>query len=161
MAQVEIYSAAITPTITVSTSPAYSANDVVGGKITITNAAPVEGGGARLRSFILLDKDNKTAANWTIWFFNADPSGSTVTDNGALGIVDADAAKLVGRLSIATADLVADAGAAWKVAPKTGLDLSMQCASGSRNLFMVMTMDGTPTYTATTDIQVILQFGPA
>lgn len=152
--RVSPYSTALTPTVTVSTSPAYTGGDSIGGKLTLTGAARVTGSGGRIIGIVFTDKADQTAAIIDIDFFNADPSGSTLTDNAAPSIPDADAFKWVGRVSLATTDFIQFNGN--KVASKRDFILPYHCAAGT-SLFAVMKTAGTPTYGATTDVQLLVE----
>jgi hypothetical protein len=81
--------AVITQNPTVSTSPAYSAGDVVGTKLTFTNGVLSAGGKAMLQAVTVNCKSAQTAALDLI-LFNDDPAASTFTDNAAVAVAAAD-----------------------------------------------------------------------
>lgn len=139
----------ITINPTVSTSPAYTAGDAVGGKETLTSAVRVSGGYVELDSIEVIDRSNQKPA-LTILFFDSDPSAATITDNAAF-VFSTDISKLVAQVLIAQADYtttnsigVACIGAIKKVIK----------ASGSANLFAAVVTTGTPTFAGTTDITI-------
>lgn len=144
---------AITATPTVSTSPAYTAADALGGKITLASAVRVSGGGGIIQALTLADKGKQSAAIDVV-FFNADPSGTTFTDNGALTIADADLLAIIGVVSIAATDYSAFADNS--IATKYGLGLAFK-AVGSTSIYACLVNRGTPTYTSTTDIQLAVK----
>lgn len=82
-----------------SVSPAYSTADVIGGKLTITGATRVTGGGGVVQSVALNCKSAQTGAIDLI-LFSADPAGSTFTDNAALAIAAADWDKIIGVIHL-------------------------------------------------------------
>lgn len=139
----------LSPSITVSTS-AYSANDVVGGKITVPNAMRVSGGTGILQSLCIIDKANQKAA-LEILIFDSDPSSGTYTDNGAFTWNATDGAKLIRRISVAASDYATFGTAAIADISPGGKVLK---ATGSKNLYAVIVTTGTPTYAATTDLAV-------
>lgn len=143
----------ISVTPTVSTSPAYTAGDCVGGKQTLTGAARTSGGRVILESINVLDLGNQKAA-LTILFFDSDPAAATITDNAAF-VWSTDHSKLLGKVNIAAADYETIASEAVATVKAIGLLLE---ASGSANLFAVVVTTGTPTYTATTDIRITYGF---
>lgn len=130
----------------VSTSPAYTAGDCVGGLLTLTSAVRVSGGTAVLQSLFLYDTSNQKAA-LELLVFNANPGSTTFTDNTALSINAADVGKIIRRISIAASDYVA-------IDSKAFVDLSpggrvLKAASGT-TLYATLVAVGTPTYAATT-----------
>jgi len=135
-----------TPTITAG---AYSAKDAVGGLLTFANAVRVSGGSAVLNTVIIKDNDDEKAG-LELWLFNADPT--VVADNAAMDFTDANMLKCVGIVPISTSDYysLADNGAACV----RGIGLQFQCAVTS--LFGQLKCTGTPTYTATSDLSVII-----
>lgn len=147
------------PTITVDTG-IYAANDILGalvvsGVVTLTGAARISGGTVVLESVALFDDDNEKNPI-TLLFFDSAPSGGTYVGNGALTLSTADKAKYVGRVNIAAGDYETQGGEAF--ACIKGIGLAMK-ASGSADLYMIpMITSGTPTYTAATDIQIVLGF---
>lgn len=140
--------AIISPSLTI-TAGAYSANDVVGGEITLTNAARVSGGSGVITDIVVLDDDNEKAA-LTIVLYDSDPAANTA-DNGAFAWGSGDLARCIGKVNVAGADYETMGGNA--VAHKTGLGIGFK-ASGSANLYMYLIATGTPTYAATSDLQV-------
>jgi hypothetical protein len=144
------YTTGIKDTTAVSTSPAYTAGDAVGAKRTIANAVRVSGGTGILESIILLDRANQKAA-MELFIFDSDPSAATITDNTAF-VFSTDDLKVIARVSIAATDYVTINSKA--VATVKGLGIALK-ASGSTSLYAALVTTGTPTYAATTDVQLI------
>lgn len=146
--QVGGHTGVIVPTITVSTSPAYSSGDCVGGKLTLSSIVRTAGGTALVQSLFLRDTSNQKAA-LELLIFNADPTSSTLTDNAAAVIHANDIDKIVRRISIAASDYVTIDSKAWTDLSVGGKPIKP--ASGS-DMYAALITTGTPTYAATTAI---------
>lgn len=139
------YSDEIVPTVTVSTSPAYSVGDCVGGKLTLSSI--VRSGSKGLLVSVLVSDTSNQKAGLELLIFNADPSGSTLTDNTAAVIAAADVSKVIRRISIAASDYVTIDSKAFADIVVSGRELKP--ASGT-DLYAALVTTGTPTYAATT-----------
>ncbi len=139
----------VTPTLDTAI---YAAGDVLFAETTITNAVRVAGLGTTLLGVTIADKDDEGAA-LTLYFFDADPNFGTI--NLAPSIADADTAKCLGIVDIATTDYD-DVGGA-KIAHVRGFSIPMKPASGT-DLFVAATCAGTPTYTSASDLVLRLHF---
>ncbi len=139
----------ISPTVTVSTTPAYTAGDVVGGILTLTNAMRTSGGTGILESIFINDASNQKAA-LDIYIFDSNPAAGTYTDNAAV-VFSTDLTKLIARIPVAAADYVTNNSQATAHEKAIG---AIMKASGSANLFAVIVTSGTPTYAATTAITI-------
>ncbi len=144
----------ITQGISISQSPtvtagAYSANDVVGGLLTFASAAAIYGGGGVVKDLIIID-DAGQDAPLELWLFNA--TFTAIADNGAWDPSQADLRKLVAIISTADGSYF-DAGteSVARVEASQRYDL----ASGT-SLFGQLVTRGTPSYSATDDVTVIL-----
>lgn len=89
----------ISPTVTGSTSPAYAAGDNVGTKLTLADCVALDRPYGEIVS-VVLASDSAQTIPFDLFVFNADPSGSTFTDNAAQDIVAADLGKLVGVIHL-------------------------------------------------------------
>lgn len=143
-------SAAVQVALTVSTSPAYSSGDSIGGKITIANAARAAGRSTTLQNMTVLDRANQSPAG-TILIFNADPVNATITDNAAF-VYSTDDLKVVARIPVAASDYVTINSKSIAGLPNLGRVLGAP-ASGT-SLFAAFVTTSTPTFAATTDVQV-------
>lgn len=143
----------IAPTLAVDTA-AYLANDVVGGKLTITNAMRISGGTGILTGVTLVDLANQKAA-FDIFLFNADPSAGTYTDNGAISWNDTDLGKCISRIEVLASDYKSVGSKA--VASLRNLGEVVK-AVGSRHLYALMVTTSAPDYVATTDLIVRFKF---
>lgn len=88
--------ASLSATQTTSASPAYSINDAVGGKVSLSGATRVSAGSCQLVNPIIHSKTVQASAVFDVYWFNADPSASTITDNAAFVLAAGDLGKLVG-----------------------------------------------------------------
>lgn len=141
---------AVIVTPTVSTTPAYTAGDAIGGKITIANAVRVSGGVSILQSIHILDRANQKPAG-TILIFNADPSAATITDNSAF-VFSTDDLKVVASIPVAAFDYVTINSKA--VATLRNIGAEVKVASGT-TLYAAFVAANTPTFVATSDLQLI------
>lgn len=132
----------ITPTV--STTPAYTPNDNVGGKLTLANAVGAAGGLSVLQSVKVLDRSNQKAA-LTILLFG-DDLASTLTDNAQPTISDADISKLIGQVTIGASDYVTvdHAGTDFAIAEKV-ISTTVSPAAGT-TLYAAIITTGGPTY---------------
>jgi hypothetical protein len=132
----------------VSTSPAYTAGDAVGGKRTLANAVKTAGTGI-LQSIAILDRANQKAA-MTVFIFDADPTNATITDNAAF-VFSTDDLKVIAQINISASDYVTTNSKAYAII--SGLSIPVKAASGT-SLYCAVVTTGTPTYAATTDVQI-------
>ncbi len=141
--------------LTVGTD-AYTANDVVGGLITIT--VPESRGGT-IRRVNLVDADNEDAA-FTLHFFDQLPS--IIADDAAFAPTIADLKKRVGVVTIAAGDYRTDNG--MSVADKHDVNFDVDgnrgvtesTASASGKIYAYLVATATPTYTAATDLTLLV-----
>jgi ethanolamine utilization microcompartment shell protein EutS len=141
---------AVTPTV--STTPAYTSGDAVGGKQTLTSAMRVSGGKSILQTLTVIDKaDQKQPL--TVLFFDSDPTAATITDNAGF-VFSTDISKFVGKVNVLAADYETVNSIALATISNIGLLLK---ASGSANLFAAVVTTGTPQFSATSDL--IFQYG--
>lgn len=145
------YTVEVTPTVTVSLT-AYTAGDCVGGKLTLANAVRVNGGTGVLQSLLLLDRANQKP-NLTLLIYNADPTAATLTDNAALSN-STDDVKVIAKVNVTSGDWETINSKAY--ASLSGLGLVLKAASGSATLYAALLTTSTPTFVATTDLQLRL-----
>ena len=138
----------IKDTTAVSTTPAYTAGDAVGGKRTIANALTSVGTGV-LESIHLLDRANQSLG-LTIYIFDADPSAATITDNAAF-VFSTDDLKVIAVINVATTDWTTSNSKA--MCSKANLGIVLKSAGTS--LYAAIVVTNTPTFAATSDLQVI------
>lgn len=140
--------ATLTPTVTVSTSPAYTAGDAVGGKLTFTNAARFSGGSLDIGGIVLTDAIAQNA-ELDLVLFDSDPSASTLTDNAAVVVAAADLSKICARINLNDYFVL---GASGKSATYFfGISQPIKLASGT-SLYGVLITRSTPTYSGTDNL---------
>lgn len=120
----------VAPTVTAG---AYTADDVLGGEMTISNAARESGGSGVLSSICMIaeddDADGWAADGVEVLIFGSDPAG-TYADNDPLAVTDADAANLLGSVLLGTKVDCGDVSLLYA----RNIDLPYVC-SGSANLY--------------------------
>lgn len=136
-------------TPTVSNGVAYSAGDLIGGKMTLLEATR-ENRSGRINTVVISDKGKQNAIIDVI-FFKSDPSATTFTDNGAFTLADADLLKVIGTVKIVAADYSSLTDNSVVCKANLGLQFSLD---GAETLYAAMLAGGTPTYTSTSDLQV-------
>jgi hypothetical protein len=140
---------AVTPTITAG---AYSAGDVLGGRLTIPNAVAAEGGKAVLYSLVVMDRDNEKA-EFSVLFYRSQPAQNSL-DNAAFAWGTGDGDKYLGRIDVIASDYKTFASRA--VAKPTFQPFVVE--SDTTSLYAYVVLDGGPTYTATTDVTLTFGF---
>ena len=130
----------------------YAALDVIGGKLKLPQAVRLPAGTGVLQSITITDDDNEKAA-FDVLLFSASPTG-TVTDNLAYAHSAADLLAFLGRVQVVATDYLTIVAGSLAVASIKNIGLLVKAASGSADLYAVVIATGTPTYTATTDLQM-------
>lgn len=137
----------LTQTPTISAASIYAAKDAVGGKLTFADAARASGGGIIIEAATLIDLDQEMAVTELVLF---DQDFTNTADNSPFDPSDADLANVIGVIPFTVyADFTDNS-----VAYRSGLGLAAKLAGTS--LYGQLVTRGTPTYTATSDITVIL-----
>jgi hypothetical protein len=139
---------------------AYAQEDLVGGKQSFLNVVEAATGPGIIRGILIGDQAKNTADNskYNIVFFDADPTGTTFTENAQLDVADADLSKICG---VAFFDASNGIGRQCNFADNTvfygAVTIPFQLQSGT-TLFMAMIVEGAtgPTFVATTDLFVRL-----
>lgn len=137
-----------TPTITASS--AYVSGYCLGGLNTLSNAVRSHGpGSATVQSVIITDLSTQDV-NIDAYFFDANPTSSTLTDHAACAIASADAGKVIGFLHVTDWD-----PAGIGVGETGNYPLSFGLPSGT-TLYMQLIVRDAPTYTSTSAISYIV-----
>jgi len=131
-----------------TTNGAYSASDVVGAKFTLTNIARVSTGLVLLQSIAVQCKSTQTGA-LTLLIFDADPTGTTLTDNTALSVAAADIFKVKVAVPI-TQYRNLGTGVVYTA---DNLAILLQPSSG-KDLYAALITETAWTLTSTSDISV-------
>lgn len=144
--------------IPVTTAGAYSANDQVGGLMTLKTG--VDGKHpATLLDIKVLDKASQKAA-LVIWFFSK--VVSVAGDNAAHSVSDADMAFCLGHRAIPETKYADTALNAFATDENIGLGgLAPDPANGTNGtIYALIETTGTPTYGSTSDLKLDFYFAP-
>lgn len=129
----------ISPTVDTSI---YADGDNIGGQEYEMPYVVNTGDGGTIHTITVQDYDSQTP-DLAIVFFNAEPSNTTFTDNGALTIADADLAAYVGHVTIASTDYLSFVNNSVGVKANVGLAYD----APNESLWVVLVSKGTPTFT--------------
>lgn len=138
---------AVTPTI--QSTPDYSSGDVCGGLMTIAGAARA-GIGTGMVTGVTITSKVALAIALDILLFKANPSNSTLTENGAVAIDPADMANFIGHISTATTDN-ADLGTP-DVQTKLNCNIPFDLGTTNTDLYAVCVVRGTYNAASTSDL---------
>jgi hypothetical protein len=133
---------------TVSTSPAYTSGDVIGGKLTFSSAVPAAGGAALMQAVTINCKSAQTGAMDLI-LFNADPTATTFTDNAALAVNAADQSKVIGVVKISDWTNLGTPSVAQ------ANNLALPLVLPTTSLFGVLVARSAPTLVSTSDLTIV------
>lgn len=143
----------------VSASPDYAINDVLGGKMILTDIARKDGSGGIINSVIMTSKvDIPVGVSIDVLFFDADPVNSTFTDNAILNLSLTDLpyllpgiAQLNTKVSLGTSSVL--------IAQNLGIPVDTITTD---NLWAVAVVRGAATLNlaSTSDIQFVFGFLP-
>lgn len=145
---------------TVSTSPAYTANDAVGGLMTFSvsnymlqqNSFEIRGG--------RITDTSKQAANINLVLFSDNPTNSTFTDNSAFAIANADLPLVMAVIQFTThASFNANSVSFVDSVSKFGFFKRLSSTSGA--FYGAAYTTGTPTYAATSALTFSLDLMPS
>jgi hypothetical protein len=134
-------------TPTVSTSPAYAANDVVGSVLIFTGLRS-----GTLQGITITDKNSQNV-DYVLTLFESAPT-TTFTDNSTFTLDDADLPKIIYETTLSG---VADRKAFTNNSFHQLLNLDDPLIATGRAIHGFLHTTGTPTYNSTSDITVILQ----
>lgn len=144
----------VRPTIAVSLA-AYSDGDVIGGAIELEKAMRHTGASGVLQTLLLTDPEEQDPG-LEIFLFDSEPEG-TYTDADAFTLDAADLPKLLGTITIASANWASFGGVARvKV---DGIGLPVKAAKGTTSLWAVIVASGsTPDFAAADDLRAVFGF---
>lgn len=126
----------------------YASGDLIGGLLTFANAARIAAGSGTIQGVVIGDLAKQDAAI-DIVFFNANPDGTTFTDQAPLDIADADIPKIIGVMKVLASDY-SDFNDN-SVATKAPFGLPFKLASGT-SIYACLVCRGTPTYASASDL---------
>lgn len=136
----------VTPVITAG---AYSANDVVGGLLTLTGIVEQAYRTGIIQTAILVDAA-KQEAETDLFLFDSEPS--SIADNAAEAFTDADMNKCVGVITLSTYTTNANNS----IAQNNNIGNLVQALNSGtdRTLYGYLVTRGTPTYGSTSDLKL-------
>jgi hypothetical protein len=144
--------------VTVDTN-AYTANDVMGGLITIPLSTAYSGGGW-IHRIQLVDHDNEKAAVH-LYFFDNKPTAIADDASFVGGLTEAEADYQIGSVALPAANYNSFNTNEYAIGRVSGKDTTDQeyieweyAPSGA--IYCYIVCDATPTYTATTDLKLIV-----
>ncbi len=130
----------------------YASGDLIGGKLTLTDAArfgdKLRPGTGIIQSVILTDLA-KQSADLDVVFFDSDPSATTFTDQAALDIDDADLVKIIGVASVTSWAAFADNSAGQLLNVGLAFDLGQ-----ATSIFAAIVSRGTPSFASESDLRL-------
>ena len=129
----------VTPAIAAA---AFTANDVVGGKLILAGAVRMEGGKGKITGIKIVDT-SKQNANLLVFLFGADLAG-IYADNSVEAVTVADWLKWIGTIKILATDYEQMANASLV---DLGFEIDVKIAAGT-TLYGLMVTTSTPTYGA-------------
>ena len=136
----------LTPTVTASATPDYSAGDNLGGLLTLSDATPPDRRWGEIVG-VSITSDVAFTGPFDVVFFNANPSGSTFTDNAAQDVVLADQGKIIGVAHCS--DVTALSGCSIHQA--LNIVIPFRLAEGA-SLYAAIVIRGTLNLTATDEV---------
>lgn len=139
----------VSQTPTVSTTPAYTIGDAIGGLLTFANAARLSGGTGTVMSVVVVDQDQELK-DMDLVLFNA--TIAAPTDNSPFDPTNAELLTCVGHIPILASDYTNFSDNS--IATKQSVGLVYTLAGTS--LFGALVARGAPQFTATSDITVTL-----
>lgn len=137
---------AVTPVV--SATPDYSDGDNIGGLMTVAAIVSADGAGGMLSHVLAVSKAAISVAI-DLLIFNANPTGSTFTDNEAAVVAAADLPKLIGKTTLAGDGWVSLSGAQilQTLAPQVPIS-----GNAADDIFVAMIARGTVNLGSTSDL---------
>lgn len=130
---------------------AYSTGDLIGGKLTFTNALKKRPG--FVTSVCIPDKAAQ-ASDMDLVLFNEDPTATTFTDNAAFDIADSDLAKVMAVIGLGSSARFAFADNGVKFLGSLAIPVEAKASTGAyeSTFYGALVSRGTPTFAASTDL---------
>ena len=146
----------VTTAVTVTASSAYSAGNAVGTLIHLSNFFPTSVGG-EIRGIRAIVNGSVSTPSLGVYLFKANPSNSTFTDKAALTINSADWAKIV----LGTPSVQDQAGTSGYPTflnfINSGATNSFPISIAGTDVWFVLYTTGTPTFSTTADVNLIVE----
>jgi len=141
-------------TFTVEALPDYSSGDVVGGLVTVSNVVRSGLNSGKIVGAAIHNRVSH-AVDLSLIFFNANPSGTTFTENSALTIAAADLSKVIADLALTRHRQFVGNSVALPAINQSPIPFELQPGSDNvenLNLYLVLLAGGILNQAATTDI---------
>lgn len=136
----------VTPTIDTS---AYTTGDLIGTKLTLAGSGNESLGSGFIESVEITDLDKETV-DIDVVIFDADPSGTTFTDNAAFDPADADLVNIVCVIPVTSHFDFNDNG----VSIVKNVGCPYKLAVGSTSLYAALVSRASVTYTSAADLKL-------
>lgn len=133
----------------VSTAGAYVTGDALAAVLKVKDADLVANNTAIVQSVVIIDQA-KQSQDLDVVFFSANPSTTTFTARVAADIADADMTKIVGIINVFDWYAFSDNSAG--ISETAALPIT----TTDGQFWIGLVARGTPTFTATTDIRVVI-----
>lgn len=134
----------VTPTIDTNI---YASGDALGGLQTISGAGRVGIGSGIIHAVVVTDLD-KEGADIDVIVFSGNPSATTVTNNAALDVDDADLVKIVCVIQVTSDSAFSDNGVSFA----HGNNCVFRADVATGTLYAIAVARGTPTYASASDL---------
>lgn len=136
---------------------AYATGDLIGGKLTFTNALRKATGTGYLVSVMVSDKSAQ-ASDLDLVLFSEDPTGTTFTDQAAFDPADTDLSKIVAVINLGSAARFAYADNGTKYVGSLAIPLEGKTSAGAfqGTIYGALVSRGTPTFAGAADLTVKL-----
>lgn len=138
----------VTVPLRVTASSAYVANNSVGGLIMFNNITGPQQSGI-IQNVTVLCQSSQTTG-YKLYLFNDNPSSTTIADKATPSLNAADLPKLLDVITLGTADVTL--GKTISVTNSIGRGF----IAPTQTLYGVLMTTGTPTYTAASDVSIVL-----
>ena len=135
----------VTPTITAGS---YTTGKVIGGLITLS-AGKTPGAATGIIHDVLISDLSNQKAPIDVFFFNANPTSSTLTDGSTFTVNAADITKFAGVCSILATDWVSDSAHGFTNKLNQGIAFG---SGGTGTIYAVMVIRGSATFSGTGDL---------
>lgn len=137
------FNRSVTPTVDTAI---YASGELMGGKLTISNAARLGVYTGTISSVIISDLDSD-AVDIDVVYFKSDPSSTTFTDQAAFDIADADLLKIVCVVSVTDYFVFSDNSVGIAQNANCPFDLG-----DGTTLYAALVSRGTPDYATASDL---------
>ncbi len=135
----------------------YASGDLIGGKLTFTNAVRTAAPTGYVVSITITDLAAQSA-DLDLVLFSSDPTATTFTDQSAFDVADADISKVLGVVSFASGSRYAWVDNGVKHTASLLIPVKGETSAGlpSSTIYGALVSRGTPTFASSSDVTVTL-----